>query len=579
MNNGREQRMYCMMKFVLAAAIGCFWSAASAETLRFEGVLGNSGELDKPVTFGSMKRETRGLGVAFDAARGVLYDRAGSGTLNAYALDGRLLAQYVLPTKEDPRDRMTVCGKRLVLLLGGQLFKMRLSAPEGAAVEKMAVSLADPEVLSSSARDGRVAVRTKAGQVVLANPADDTLTPFGDAPGSHCNGMDWDDKGKFFLVFGKEANTLEDGKLVSNSLWPKRFIGDRESGIDCATRLGAYWFGSAYHGTIKRFTAGFEPAPGVILGGASGHFIGHVPCNYDVDLARGICAVSPGLFAIGGLYGVVQLAEWQPENKGLHLLRRIGALPPPGGVALDSRGRVLARQNIWNWKDDALAPAEVSNVFKLIAPCAHMDANTVVGLADVYGKVSVAMGCFGEDEMFCSRLDKLDIPNDVVGVALYREQKGGKGGWRFLVLGASGQAKVHEIAEDRRNPWRRDLGEVKLQVLTPVRAYTSVTMKDPETLLAAADGQLIEFGRDGANWTETGRWSDGFGKMVRVSVSGGWLAVADAEHNRVAVYAAAGHRRLAEKGVNKPTEIAVNGSFLVAYDSVGQRLMKYRVDP
>ena len=563
------------MRSMVSIVLGCLGLMASGETLRFEGVLGNSGELEKAVTFGSMKRETRGLGAAYDAAHGVVYDRAGSGTLNAYSLDGRLLSQYTISADEDHRDAMTLCGEHLVMLLGGRLYKLRINAPGGAAAEKVNTAIIDPDGLSSSARNGRVAVRNKTGHLALLNPADDKTESYGEAPGEGFDGMDWDDRGDFFLVFGKVANKLENGKLVSNAQWPKRFAGERESGIDCATCLGGYWFGSAYHGTVKRFTAEFEPAPGVVLGGASGHFIGHVPCNYDVELARGIHVVSPGLYVIGGMYGVVQLAEWQPENKGLRLVRRIGALPVPGGVAVDSQGRVLARQNIWNWKDDALAPAKVSNVFKMIAPCAHLDADTVVGLAEVYGKVSVSMGRFEDEDLTCNRLDKLDIPKEVVGVALYREKSGEKGGWHLLVLGAAGQAKVHEIAEDRRNPWRKDLGDVKLQTATPVKAYTAVTMKDPETLIAAAEGQVIEFARDGAAWKETGRWSDGFGQRVRLAVSGGRLAVADAEKNRVAVYAATDHRKLAETRVNTPTEIAVNGSFLVAYEAASQRLVKY----
>ena len=55
----------------------------------------------------------------------------------------------------------------------------------------------------------------------------------------------------------------------------------------------------------------------------------------------------------------------------------------------------------------------------------------------------------------------------------------------------------------------------------------------------------------------------------------GRLAVADADKNRVVVYALADHRKLAGTRVDTPTEIAVNGSFLVVYDAAGQRLMKY----
>ena len=65
---------------------------------------------------------------------------------------------------------------------------------------------------------------------------------------------------------------------------------------------------------------------------------------------------------------------------------------------------------------------------------------------------------------------------------------------------------------------------------------------------------------------------------LRLAVSEGRLAVADAERNRVSVYAFGDKRTRTETPVNAPTEIALDGSFLVAYDAVGQRLMKYRLD-
>lgn len=566
------------MRDLFGLIIGVMGLSACAGSLRFEGVLGNSGELDKPVTFGSTARETRGLGAAYDATRGVLFDRAGSGRLNAYALDGRLLARYALPTEQNSRDAMTLCGNTLVMLLGGQLYTLPTDAADGSAAAKLATAIEAPDTLSSSARQGRVAVRAKTGRLYLLSPADGRAESFGEAPGGFCSGMDWDERGDFFVLLGKEANKLANGALVKDGVWPKRYAGDRESGIECAARIGAYWYGSAWHGTVKRFSADFEPAPGVVLGGASGHFIGHVPCNYDVELARGIRPIAPGLFAIGGMYGVVQLAEWRPELKGLRLVRRIGALAPPGGLAVDAQGRILAGKNIWRWTDDALAPADVSNVFRMTAPCAWLDGETVVGLAEIYGKVSVAMGRFEEEGLFCNRLDKLGLPRDVVGVAVYRERPGGQGVWRLLALGAKGEARAHEIAEDRRNPWRKDLGEVRLRTTVAVQAFTAAAMADADTLLAAADGQVIAFARDGADWKETARWSDGFGKTLRIAVNAGRLAVADTEKGRVAIYTQPEHRMLAATNVSSPTEIALNGPFLAVYDSVGQRLVKYRLD-
>jgi len=565
------------MKLSIPIFATCLALTLPADTLQFEGVIGNSGERERPVTFAPLQRDIRGLGAAFEPRRGVLFDRAGSGRLNAYALDGRLLAQYSLPAGADRSDAMTLCGDHLVLLLRGQLYTLRTDAPDGTAAEKIKCSIVEPEGLSSSARDGRVAVRTKPGALYLLDPANGATTPFGQAPGTPFTGMDWDADGDFFVIFSKTAHKLQEGRLLADAQWPRQFAGARESGIDRATHLDGYWYGSAWHGTIKRFSSGFEPAPGVILGGASGHFIGHVACNYDVELAQGISEITPGIFAIGGMYGIVQLAEWEPAGSRLVLRRRIGALAPPGGVALDSQGRILAGNNIWQWSDDALAPAAVSHVFQMITPCAQMDPDTVVGLAEVYGKPSIAMGRFSEEELYCNRLDNLALPRDIAGLALYRELPQRKGGWRLLILGAAGATKLHEIADDPRNPWRRELAGISLHTATPVKRYTALTLQDPETLLAAGDGTLITFQRDGADWREYRRWSDGFGPDLRIAVSGDHLAVADTGDNRVMVYALSDKRRLGETAVNSPSEIAINGAFVAVYDSAGQRLMKFRL--
>ena len=570
-----KQQTKCV---TILTALAGMCLTAGADAVRFEGVLGNSGELDNPVTFGPMRRDMRSLGVTFDAVRGVLYERAGNRRLNAYTLDGRQIAHYAIPETFDHRDMMTLCGDTLVLLLGAQLYTLPLNAPEGTTAQKLSVEIDAPDTLSSSAHDGRVAVRSKSGRLVLLSPADGAVTPFGEAIAQGpCLGMDWDADGSFFIVFGKTAYKLENGRLLTDALWPKLFAGNREANMERVTRHGAYWYGSAWHGTIKRFSADFEPAPGVVLGGASGHFIGHVPCNYDAELARGIRQLAPGLFAIGGLYCVVQIAEWNPEKNGLTLVRRIGALTAPGGLSVDAQGRVLAGRNIWTWDADSLAPADVSHVYPMVTPCAWLNADIAVGLAEVYGKPSIAMGRFGEETLFCNRLDAFEMPEKQVGIAVYREQPGAKGGWRLLVLGADGKAKVHEIAEDHRNPWRKYVGEAVLKTAMSAKAFSAVTMKDAETLLVAADGQVIEFARDGADWKERDRWSDGFGNALRLSVDGGRVAVADAEKNRMTLYALADRRKLVSVEVAAPTEVALNGSFFAVYDSTGQRIMKYRI--
>ncbi len=57
---------------------------------------------------------------------------------------------------------------------------------------------------------------------------------------------------------------------------PFTFPGDRPQW------LSGNWFGHGNHGTIRRFDEQLSPAHGVVLGGASGSFIGYVEGNYHL---------------------------------------------------------------------------------------------------------------------------------------------------------------------------------------------------------------------------------------------------------------------------------------------------------
>jgi hypothetical protein len=550
--------------------------AVHAGRLQFEGVIGNSGEMGRPVLFGKVHRNARGLGAAYDAGKGVLYDRAGEGTLNAYALDGRMLARYKLPQSGNHQDRITICGNHLVLLLNNRLYTLPTGAPDGTEASPVNNSVKEPVLLSSSSRDGSLAILCKDRRILLFNPDTSAEEEFGKAPEGRFTGMDWDADGNFYLLQGKTAHKMQNGRALENEDWPLVFAGHRESGIDRPIRIGRYWYGSAWHGTIKRFTVEFEPAPGVVLGGASGHFIGHVAGNYDIELAQGISEISPGLFAVSGLYGIIHLAEWNGSSKRLILRRRIGSIFEPSCIELDSQGRILNAKNIWEWNCDALSPASISHVFKVTAPCSHFDGDTIIGIGEIYGRPGIVTGTFSEEELRSQRLENLDIPEDIVGTALYQEQPR-KGGWRLLVLGSEGRAVVHEVVRSNRDPWRKCLGESTLLTSSPVKRWTAVAMQDAETLVAAGDGQVISFKRVSGNWKECKRWNDSFGKELYIAVDSGRMAVSDTENNRIAVYTHTDKRKLAETGIHAPQKIAINGDFIAVYESTAQRILKYRL--
>ncbi len=46
-----------------------------------------------------------------------------------------------------------------------------------------------------------------------------------------------------------------------------------------------------------------------------------------------------------------------------------------------------------------------------------------------------------------------------------------------------------------------------LQAASPVQEWTSLGVKDAGTLLAGADGSILELTRRGSDWSETKRWN------------------------------------------------------------------------
>ena len=564
-----------LLTLALLASGALSWGAA----LQLESILGNSGEPNRPVKFGDTTNlRNVGIGTVYDAERGLLFERVGRKQLNAYTLDGRLYATYVLPGSASHLDAMVRAGDYLVMLLQNRLYRLKLGSAEGAAAEPIPGELKEPVALSASARDGKLAVLTKPGKLFLLDPASGKTEPFGDLGREiWCSGLDFDDRGDLYVMFDRSAHRVENGKLLQNELWPRRYIGDREGGADRARFLDGAWLGGAWHGTVKRFNREFEPAPGVVLGGGSGHFIGYVSCNYDAENSPGIALVKPGLFAISGMNGVIQLAEYQPQLKRLKLLRRIGAFPDGQTLAIDSSGRVLARQFIWNPGRDAQSPADGSVVFSGTGPAAYFDADTVLYPCNIYGGFGLALGKLDDRELVCGNAGALKLPENLVGLALYRAREDGTGEWNLLALGADGKATLSEVAQDRNSTWRKDLGEVKLITARPVSRYTGLTGAGPQKLYAAGDGRIIEFTRAGNNWQEVRRFGNDLGPELKIAWSNGKLAVSDPAKQRIRVLDEKGNQ-LASTRLETPGNLAFNGTTLVVHDPANQRLLKLKLE-
>ncbi len=541
------------------STLGLLCTLFAVQELVSDGVLGNSGGQGKTlVRFGPQVRT--GLGAPADRY-GTIWDRAGSGLLNRYAPDGRRLSSHPIPADGDDRDRAAVCGELLVLRLRGQLLTLPLDAADGAEPRPLGL---EAELLSSNSHQGRLALVRK-GVLALFDPVSRDLREL--AKVGEAQEVELDGDGAAYVSSRGKLRKFVDGREVTEG-WPKPGPGERPQFVDGA------WWGHAWHGTIRRFTARLEPDPGVVLGGSSGSFIGHLDQNSELDNGRGLSKLGNGLFAISGRAGILHLASWDAERRQLTLVRRIGAVPYCRGLGLDRKGRVWFHSGVWQWHDGPDAPL-LEGVNAPEAPglgqIVMLDNDGMLGVGGLWGKTAVYSGPLS-DEAKVRTLEKSGPPGALTGAA----QIGG----RLLTVDAAGRAQALKAGGDGLP--QGEASAVSFQTSGPVKTWTSLAVKDAATLLAGTDAGVVEFSAAGADWKETRRWSswgaDRFGGPVWISADAGRLWVSDSERHRVLCFDLATGKPLAEHGgpeaLSRPQVIAGRERRAVVFDSGHQRLVK-----
>lgn len=558
-------------------------SAAHAEPprIRCEGVLGNSGEQGVTLARFATKRpqdQRDGLGVVCDRF-GTLWDRAGPGQMNRYALDGRLLASVALPpTPPSNRDAVALVGDRLLILLKEDLWSLDVAAPSptpgrtGLGIRAMARTASGGSVL--------VVLRDDPPRLALYDPVANATEPLPWPPvGDATPGLGVTPKGAP-LAFDPSSKAVYE---LSEQTWRK--VGSFREGTP-QTVDGFYWVGQ-WHGTVKRFDAQFAPAPGVVLGGASGSFIGHLEGNYEVNSPTAIAAVGPSTYAIGGLGCVAHLAAWDGGARRLVLLRRIGALQGiRGHLALDKRGRVRVPAGIWEWDDAPDAPVRASRGISGNGQVAVFGNGAFFSAAFVYGSSpAVTWGDFGAEANSASDRGgpKTEFHDQVRGCVALRDDKQ----WRTLRVTAKGR-----MVETRHDMTGRPLADVatgELDMLASAGVPAALACLADGRILAATDGAIVEIARAEAfgDWQEVHSWTGigdfRFGAGLAVSADGGTVWISDAANHRVlcadealatvlGVFGGARGDNLAS--CDGPTAIAAAGRRAVVYDEGNQRILK-----
>ena len=254
--------------------------------------------------------------------------------------------EYPIPDGIDGKDKLTIVGETLVMQVQGRLYTMPVSAPAGTQPKALG---RESGCMSFGSRDGKIASVHK-GQVTLVNVASGQVTEV--AAVKDAEQVEMTPDGAIYVASEGKLRKFVDGKEITQG-WPRGVPGERMQFID------GYFYAHAWHGTIRRFDANMDPDPGVVLGGASGSFIGHLDQNSELSNGRGMAHLRGDLFAVSGFGGTMHLMQWQAEQKQMRLIRRIGEAPFCTGLALDREGSVWWHFGAWQWQDRPDAPIEL----------------------------------------------------------------------------------------------------------------------------------------------------------------------------------------------------------------------------
>jgi hypothetical protein len=563
---------------------------AFAQTLVFEGVLGNSGEQGPSLVrmVAAIDQHFTGMGVVHDHA-GTLWDRGGPEVLNRYAPDGRLLGQYRIPKGYPPEspDLLTMVDDTLVLRLKKyKIFTLSVDAPSGSEVQPLRVQA---KHLSFGSADGRLAAVDDEG-LFLLRVRDGTVERWTPLDGRSVYHVEMTPDGAAYVQVQRVVRKFIAGREVTVG-WPQSLTGERWNVGGRLQAMGTCWFAHTHSGTIARFNAALEPEPGVVLGGASGSFIGHLEGNYELYAGRGMARLGPDLYAVSGDGGVLHLLRWQPDKRQFAIVRRIGALPFCKGLALNRAGNIRCNCGCWRWNDLPDTPIRFSTGHVLSAPGVMLDDDRLVArtlLSDTRPELLA-----GPIDGFLApgREDTQDptLLKEPTGAVVYRRGKD----QRFLVVNATGEGQAVRIKSDGK--YQNMLGPVAFRTTSPVKQWTTLAMKDDKTLLAAADGRILELTADIEDWKEQRRWNSWgdkpdqkFGDEIFLTASDGRLWVSDTARHRVLCFQLPSGKPLGSFGqtdqpgddlasLNRPESIAACGNRAVIFDSGNQRLIRLRL--
>ena len=467
---------------------------APAAEIRCTGVLGNSGESGASlVHFGPNggTRECPGIGVVYDRF-GTLWSRGGERTLNRYAVDGRLLAQFKLPAGSAANDSIALDGDLLVLKLGTGVYTLPVTATRSVAPNNLKVIVTE---MSFGAYDDCVAADDGA-DVFLLNVRTGQKQPV--AKLADVSQLELGADGTVYAGDRAKMHKFFNAAEVNVGGWPRRRRATARSfwaGIGLAA-LGTGPCGASTKtwspirewcsaggrarssGTLTRIRKWGAPRPG------------HHPQRARCRQRHRRHHPSPRVAA------EEDAVRHRPPHRLRTRLPRNRARPP---------GNTWCSGGNWRWDDDPQAPLQngiPAPEGAGIGQPVMLDNDIMVAPCRRQGKTAFYHGNF-EQEVKPELLDAAEgKQKDACGTALYRD--GSK--TIILVTDAAGHGQTFRVSpEGRCEP---ESASAVLTTATLVKKWTTLGMKGSDTLIAAADGNVIEFSRGaGHDWSESHRWA------------------------------------------------------------------------
>jgi hypothetical protein len=548
-----------------------------AQNISSAGVIGNSGEQGSTLVRFA-QAPARGLGMVYDSY-GTIWDRAGSGRLNRYALDGRLLGSYAIATGDGRFDRETLANGNIVLLLNGSLYRLPVDAPLGAQPVALGMSA---DQISFANSHGDIAVLQRSTVRVL-NTNNWTLSNV--IPNLNI-GLIYNlailDDGSILFANAQEVRLFKNGSEVTGG-WPKNL--NRPP----VQYIAGFWYGFDFHGTIRRFDRQFQPAPGVVLGGGSGSFIGHVDTNEELFLGNGMAMLGNTTASVSGRYGIVSLLEWDDNKQQYQIARRLGAVTDCYGLAINDNGSVWFNVGRWNWDDPPTAPILDSIVGGgILGQTVVLNDGSFLAALQRDSAVTIVHSQF---DWRAQLANGISLPPAMLNAATAYTQKDGT---RVLVLAdASGHTSAYPL--DSKNLPQTSGAPVVIHFASPVGHLTTLAMENESVMLGAVDGAICEFALQGNTWEEVRRWNswgtgsgDRFGSEVYITTDGSQLWVSDSTRNRVLCFDLQTKKVLGSFGqtdrpgddlqhVSHPAAIAARHGRAVVFDRDNQRIVKLQL--